>query len=226
VRAGDVRSPHDRRITGTSRLHRFDSRAMLIAASSWHGRASSSQDGHICGVASERLSGVTCAQLAFHTPEYQRLEGARREGNHGEDVREYWLHVDSAPTHSYMKLVCKYLQRAFPSRDLVSTNRNRSKLDMEYELLDTGIFNEDRYFDVVVQVTAHNRGRVKTAGPRREPAVSAPDFRSPPKLREVRRAACPQPSATLEWVSRPPGSPVPIRPAMPHAGSARKSRAI
>jgi mannosylglycerate hydrolase MGH1-like protein len=92
------------------------------------------------------------------------------EGNHGEDVKEYWFYVDSTPTHSYMKCQYKYPQRAFPYWDLVSTNGQRGKQDMEYELLDTGIFDEDRYFDVVVEyakadhddilmlVTAHNRG--------------------------------------------------------------------
>ena len=92
------------------------------------------------------------------------------EGNHGEDVKEYWFYLDSTPTHSYMKCQYKYPQRAFPYLDLVSTNRSRSKQEMEYELLDTGIFDEDRYFDVVVEyakagpddilmlVTAYNRG--------------------------------------------------------------------
>jgi hypothetical protein len=73
------------------------------------------------------------------------------EGNHGEDVKEYWFYLDSTPTHSYMKCQYKYPQRAFPYDDLLSTNRRRGKLDPEYELLDTGIFDEDRYFDVVVE---------------------------------------------------------------------------
>ena len=92
------------------------------------------------------------------------------EGNHGEDVKEYWFYLDSTPTHSYMKCLYKYPQAAFPYNDLVATNARRGKLDMEYELLDTGVFNDDRYFDVVVEyakaapddvlmlVTAHNRG--------------------------------------------------------------------
>ena len=92
------------------------------------------------------------------------------EGNHGEDVKEYWFYLDSTPTHSYLKCQYKYPQRAFPYLDLVSTNGRRGKQDMEYELLDTGIFDEDRYFDVVVEyakagpddilmlVTAYNRG--------------------------------------------------------------------
>jgi hypothetical protein len=92
------------------------------------------------------------------------------EGNHGEDVKEYWFYLDSTPTHSYLKCQYKYPQRAFPYEELLSTNRNRGKQAMEYELLDTGIFDEDRYFDVVVEyakgahddilmlVTAHNRG--------------------------------------------------------------------
>jgi hypothetical protein len=92
------------------------------------------------------------------------------EGNHGEDVKEYWFYLDSTPTHSYLKCLYKYPQRAFPYLDLVSTNARRGKQDFEYELLDTGVFDEDRYFDVVVEyakaahddiamlVTAHNRG--------------------------------------------------------------------
>jgi len=92
------------------------------------------------------------------------------EGNHGEDVKEYWFYLDSTPTHSYMKCQYKYPQREFPYFDLVSTNQRRGKQDMEYELLDTGIFDDDRYFDVIVEyakagpddilmlVTAHNRG--------------------------------------------------------------------
>ena len=92
------------------------------------------------------------------------------EGNHGEDAKEYWFYLDSTPTHSYLKCQYKYPQRAFPYMDLISTNARRDKQDMEYELLDTGVFDEDRYFDVVVEyaknapddilmlVTAHNRG--------------------------------------------------------------------
>jgi len=92
------------------------------------------------------------------------------EGNHGEDVKEYYFHLDSTPTHSYMKFLYKYPQRAFPYGELVEENRRRSKEDAEFELLDTGAFNENRYFDVVVEyakatpedilvrITAHNRG--------------------------------------------------------------------
>ena len=92
------------------------------------------------------------------------------EGNHGEDVKEYWFYLDSTPTHSYLKCQYKYPQRAFPYLDLVTTNGRRGKQDMEYELLDTGAFDDDRYFDVLVEyakaspddilmlVTAHNRG--------------------------------------------------------------------
>src|SRR5438067_5087422 len=73
------------------------------------------------------------------------------EGNHGEDVKEYYFYVDSTPTHSYMKFLYKYPQREFPYRDLVETNRQRSRDDFEYELLDAGVFNEDRYFDVFLE---------------------------------------------------------------------------
>ena len=92
------------------------------------------------------------------------------EGNHGEDVKEYWFYLDSTPTHSYLRCQYKYPQRAFPYEDLIETNRGRGKQDLEYELLDTGIFEDDRYFDVTVEyakaspddilmlVTAVNRG--------------------------------------------------------------------
>src|SRR5262245_38624431 len=73
------------------------------------------------------------------------------EGNHGEDVKEYYFYLDSTPTHSYMKYLYKYPQRAFPYNDLVETNRRRSREDYEYELIDTGIFDDDRYFDVFVE---------------------------------------------------------------------------
>ncbi len=101
----------------------------------------------------------------------ERLFGlTNSEGNHGEDVKEYYFYVDSTPTHSYMKYLYKYPQREFPYRDLVETNGRRSREEMEYELLDTGIFNDDRYFDVFVEyakadpedilirISVHNRG--------------------------------------------------------------------
>ncbi len=101
----------------------------------------------------------------------ERLFGlTNSEGNHGEDVKEYYFYLDSTPTHSYMKYLYKYPQAAYPYADLVETNRRRTRNDMEYELLDTGVFNDDRYFDVfveyakggaediLVKITAFNRG--------------------------------------------------------------------
>ena len=101
----------------------------------------------------------------------ERLFGlTNSEGNHGEDVKEYYFYVDSTPTHSYMKSLYKYPQGEFPYRDLLETNRGRSREEMEYELLDTGAFHEDRYFDVflevakegpedlLIRVSVHNRG--------------------------------------------------------------------
>src|SRR5215475_7093446 len=73
------------------------------------------------------------------------------EANHGEDVKDYYYYLDSTPTHSYMKYLYKYPQNEYPYLNLIQTNRGRSKTDPEYELLDTGIFNEDRYFDVFVE---------------------------------------------------------------------------
>ena len=101
----------------------------------------------------------------------ERLFGlTNSEGNHGEDVKEYYFYLDSTPTHSYMKYLYKYPQAAYPYADLVETNRRRGRHDMEYELLDTGVFQDDRYFDVfveyaksspediLVRITAVNRG--------------------------------------------------------------------
>jgi len=101
----------------------------------------------------------------------ERLFGlTNSEGNHGEDVKEYYFYLDSTPTHSYMKYLYKYSQAAYPYSDLVETNRRRSRQEMEYELLDTGVFEQDRYFDVfveyakgdpqdiLVRITAVNRG--------------------------------------------------------------------
>jgi hypothetical protein len=101
----------------------------------------------------------------------ERLFGlTNSEGNHGEDVKEYYFYLDSTPTHSYMKYLYKYPQAAYPYDDLVKTNRNRGRQGLEYELLDTGVFNQDRYFDVfveyakaspediLIQITVTNRG--------------------------------------------------------------------
>ena len=101
----------------------------------------------------------------------ERLFGVTNsEGNHGEDVKEYYFYIDSTPTHSYMKYLYKYPQREFPYQNLVETNRGRSREEFEYELLDTGVFDDDRYFDVfleyakegpddiLIRVTVHNRG--------------------------------------------------------------------
>ena len=82
----------------------------------------------------------------------ERMYGlTNSEANHGEDVKEYYFYLDSTPTHSYMKHLYKYPQREYPYLDLINTNRGRSRLQPEYELLDTGIFDEDRYFDVYVE---------------------------------------------------------------------------
>ena len=82
----------------------------------------------------------------------ERLFGlTNSEGNHGEDVKEYYFYLDSTPTHSYMKLLYKYPQAAFPYFDLVKTNGQRNREEMEYELLDTGIFDDNRYFDVYIE---------------------------------------------------------------------------
>jgi hypothetical protein len=82
----------------------------------------------------------------------ERLFGLTgNEGNHGEDVKEYYFYLDNLPSHAYMKMLYKYPHRAFPYAQLVEENRRRSRNDPEYELLDTGIFNDDAYFDVEVE---------------------------------------------------------------------------
>jgi hypothetical protein len=92
------------------------------------------------------------------------------EANHGEDVKEYYFYLDSTPTHSYMKYLYKYPQAEYPYSNLIETNKRRNRGDMEYELLDTGVFDEDRYFDVfveyakqspqdlLIQISVSNRG--------------------------------------------------------------------
>ena len=101
----------------------------------------------------------------------ERLFGlTNSESNHGEDVKEYYFYLDNTPTHSYMKYLYKYPQQQFPYADLVETSRLRGRQEFEYELLDTGVFERDRYFDVfmeyakdspddlLIQITVHNRG--------------------------------------------------------------------
>src|ERR1700749_5168265 len=121
-----------------------DRQRLCFALALWNGRDA---------ILKERLFGLT-----------------NSEGNHGEDVKEYYFYVDSTPTHSYMKYLYKYPQREYPYRELVETNRRRSREEFENELLDTGIFDDDRYFDVFVEyakedaedtlirISVHNRG--------------------------------------------------------------------
>jgi len=121
-----------------------DKQRLCFALALWNGKDA---------ILKERLFGLTNSQ-----------------GNHGEDVKEYYFYLDSTPTHSYMKYLYKYPQAAYPYSDLEKRNSERSREEMEYELLDTGVFNEDRYFDVFVEyakdgaedifvkITAINRG--------------------------------------------------------------------
>lgn len=101
----------------------------------------------------------------------ERLFGlTNAEGNHGEDVKEYYFYLDSTPTHSYMKYLYKYPQAEFPYDKIVASNRYRNRTEFEYELIDTGVFDKNRYFDVFVEyaksapedvlikITVHNRG--------------------------------------------------------------------
>jgi hypothetical protein len=101
----------------------------------------------------------------------ERLFGLTgNEGNHGEDVKELYYYLDGTPTHSYMKMLYKYPQAAFPYAQLLEENRRRGKAEPEFELMDTGVFEQGRYFDVfieyakagpddlLIRITAHNRG--------------------------------------------------------------------
>jgi len=82
----------------------------------------------------------------------ERLFGlTNSEGNHGEDVKEYYFYLDNTPTHSYMKYLYKYPQSFFPYDDLVQTNGRRSRTDLDYELVDTSAFANNRYFDVEIE---------------------------------------------------------------------------
>jgi hypothetical protein len=135
------------------------------------------EDG-LAGISDEKQS--LCFALALWNGEdpilKERIFGlTNSEGNHGEDVKEYYFYLDSTPTHSYMKYLYKYPQQAYPYTDLANTNRSRSRYEFEYELIDTGIFNDDRYFDVYVEyakessedilikITAYNRGNQPAA---------------------------------------------------------------
>src|SRR5205085_6284719 len=113
----------------------------------------------------------------------ERLFGlSGNEGNHGEDVKESYFYLDSTPTHSYMKFLYKYPQAEFPYSQLVEENRRRSRKDPEFELADTGVFAENRYFDVfveyakaapediLIQLTVFNRGP-EAAGLRLLPTI-------------------------------------------------------
>ncbi len=131
------------------------------------------EDG-LAGISDEQQ--ILCFALALWNGKdpilKERLFGlTNSEGNHGEDCKEYYFYIDSTPTHSYMKYLYKYPQEAFPYLDLVNTNRSRNREQFEYELIDTGIFNEDRYYDVfveyakesaediLIQITVYNRGK-------------------------------------------------------------------
>src|SRR2546422_6388723 len=127
-------------LAGISDRHQF----ICFALALWNGRDP---------ILKERLFGLTGS-----------------EGNHGEDVKEYYFYLDSTPTHSYMKYLYKYPQSEFPYARLVEENRQRGKGDLELELLDTGVFNDNRYFDVfaeyakadcddiLIRITIANRG--------------------------------------------------------------------
>src|SRR5690349_17189343 len=111
------------------------------------------EDG-IAGVSDDQL--LLCFALALWNGQdpilKERLFGlANGEGNHGEDVKECYFYLDNTPTHSYMRYLYKYPQKRFPYEQLVHANRERSRLEREYEILDTGVFDDDRYFDAFIE---------------------------------------------------------------------------
>jgi hypothetical protein len=113
----------------------------------------SGEDG-LAGFCDENM--LLCFSLALWNEKdpllKERLFGlTNSEGNHGEDVKEYYFYLDSTPTHSYAKMLYKYPQSPFPYGQIVAENRRRSRHDFEYELLDTGVFDQDRYWDVTVE---------------------------------------------------------------------------
>jgi hypothetical protein len=130
------------------------------------------EDG-IAGISDDRQ--LLCFSVAFWNEKdpilKERLFGlTNSEGNHGEDVKELYYYLDATPTHSYLKALYKYPQRAYPYAELVAESRRRGRHDPEYELIDTGVLAENRYFDIFVEyakigpddililITAHNRG--------------------------------------------------------------------
>lgn len=111
------------------------------------------EDG-IAGISDEeqRLCFAICLWNGKDPILKERLFGLTgHQGNHGEDVKEYYFPIDNLPSHAYMKYLYKYSQREFPYADLIEENQRRTRFDFEYELLDTGVFAEDRYFDVVIE---------------------------------------------------------------------------
>ncbi len=154
----------------------------------------------------------------------ERLFGlTNSEGNHGEDVKEYYFYLDSTPTHSYMKWLYKYPQCAYPYANLVEVNKKRSRTEFEYELLDTGVFADDKYFDVqveyakaspedvLVRITATNRGAepaVLHVLPtlwfrntwRGEPSEAKPSLRGLPGSAGTRVIAATHPALGQRWL--------------------------
>ncbi len=189
--------PHDH---ARSRVYRWnedglagicdDQQRLCFALALWNGRDP---------ILKERLFGLTGAQ-----------------GNHGEDVKEYYYYLDSTPTHSYMKMLYKYPQAAFPYAQLIENNRRRDRLAPEYELIDTGVFAENRYFDIVaeyakagirdilVRISAVNRGPelaelhiLPTLWFRNHWYWGLPDSGARPALRRADSHAHPQISAVV-----------------------------
>jgi hypothetical protein len=159
-----------------------DSQRLCFALALWNGRDP---------ILKERIFGLT-----------------GNEGNHGEDAKEYWWYVDSTPTHSWMRWRYLYPQAEFPYGDLVAGSRRRGRLDPEYELVDTGVLDADRYWDVTVDYAKAGPddicvrvGPSATPGPTRRPSTSSPPCGSATRGRgaSTTAAPCSWPRTAPSW---------------------------
>ena len=151
------------------------------------------------------------------------------EGNHGEDVKEYYFYLDSTPTHSYMKYLYKYPQAEFPYRKLVEENRRRGKDASEYELMDTGVFDEDRYFDIFVEyakATAEDlliRSTSSIADPKRRSFICCRPSGFAIRGRGAKRRTSGH-DCTGAWMSKTPASSSSAIPNTATAGFSARAR--
>ena len=167
------------------------------------------EDG-IAGICDRPAASLLCARAVERRrsdPQGAALRPDQHEGNHGEDVKEYYFYLDNVPSHAYMRVLYKYPQAAFPYAELVAENARRGAAEPEYELIDTGVFDGDRYFDVFVEyakaapddilmrITRLNRGPEPARAARAADALVSQHVvveggrRSAPRCSERRRTA-------------------------------------